>query len=285
MECVGPVDTVRRMSTECSRIPSPTLGSSKCFLLAYVTYRWVVELQFVSAVWFNHVATCLVSPTQFSTKSSSQQEEQPQPLHHGPAFKKQPKIITCTPITQNTQPNGQLTNDQPNTPSTSPTSQPAQKTTTINHHLPAIYQHSTSIKPVFKPAFNQHLPTIASYWSIGHSLQGHLLMIFQSVLGFLNLLDEAGLIPWTPKLQRKLLGNLEEMVGFTKKLWMLEQWLYYAPNSLVMIVGNLIFGDPLQYFVAFHYVEMVKLHVPHKASWGTWLLTLCGLSLFSTLFT
>jgi len=29
---------------------------------------------------------------------------------------------------------------------------------------------------------------------------------------------------------------------------------------------------PLQYFVAFHYVEMVKLHVPHEASWGTWLL-------------
>ena len=50
MECVGPVDTVCRMSTECPRIPSPTLGSSKCFLLAYVKYRWVVELQFVSAV-------------------------------------------------------------------------------------------------------------------------------------------------------------------------------------------------------------------------------------------
>ena len=87
---------------------------------------------------------------------------------------------------------------------------------------------------------NQHLPTSA----IGHSLQGHFLMIFQSVLGFLNLLDEAGLIPWRPKLRGKLLGKLEEIVGFTKKLWMLDQWLCYAPNSFVMIVGNLIFGDP-----------------------------------------
>ena len=156
MECVGPVDTVRRMSTECSRIPSPTLGSSKCFLLAYVTYRWVVELQFVSAVWFNHVATCLVSPTQFSTKSSSQQEEQPQPLHHGPAFKKQPKIITCTPITQNTQPNGQLTNDQPNTPSTSqPANQPKkQQQSTI------IYQQFTSIQPASNQCLNQHSTSI-----------------------------------------------------------------------------------------------------------------------------
>lgn len=130
-------------------IPSPTLGSFKCFLLAYVKYRWLVELQFVSAVRFNHVATCLVSPTQFSKKSSnSQQEEQPQPLHHGQAFEKQPKIITCTPITQNTQPNGQvwLMINQPPLPQ--PTNQPAQKTT-INHHLPAIDQHSTNQQPAF----------------------------------------------------------------------------------------------------------------------------------------
>jgi hypothetical protein len=49
------------------------------------------------------------------------------------------------------------------------------------------------------------------------------------------------------------------------------------------------FWWPLQYLVAFHYVEMVKLHVPHEASWGTWLLSFCGesadfLSLFSALF-
>ena len=42
--------------------------------------------------------------------------------------------------------------------------------------------------------------------------------------------------------------------------------------------------------MAFHYVAMVKLNVPHEASWVTWLLALCGdsaeiLSLFSTLFT
>jgi len=101
-----------------------------------------------------------VSPTQFSKKSSnSQQEEQLQPLHHGPAFKKQPQIITCTPITQNTQPNGQLTNDQPTTP---PTSQPAQKTT-INHHLPAIYQVQTT--SIYQPVLLDIACRAISWWS------------------------------------------------------------------------------------------------------------------------
>ena len=46
---------------------------------------------------------------------------------------------------------------------------------------------------------------------------------------------------------------------------------------------------PLQYFVAFHYVEMTWHDVPHVASCGTWLMTLCRVSaitqsLLSTLF-
>ena len=58
-----------------------------------------------------------------------------------------------------------------------------------------------------------------------------------------------------------------------------SQHLCYAPNSFGMIVGNLIFGDlysTLWPSTSFHYIEMVKLHVPHEASRGTWLLTLCG---------
>ena len=55
--------------------------------------------------------------------------------------------------------------------------------------------------------------------------------------------------------------------------------IVYSASTCAMpqtLLGWLSFWVTVTVLVAFHYVEMVKLHVPHEASWGTWLPTLCG---------
>ena len=55
--------------------------------------------------------------------------------------------------------------------------------------------------------------------------------------------------------------------------------IIYSASTCAMpqtLLGWLSFWVTVTVLVAFHYVELVKLHVPHEASWGTWLPTLCG---------
>ena len=119
-------------------------------------------------------------------------------------------------------PTQRLIDDQPTTPqpTNQPTSPKNNNQPSFTSNLPAIYQQFTSIQTTS----NQHLPSSA----IGHSLQCHLLMIFQGVLRFLNLLDEAGArSPENAETARETSGKsgkkwLDSQRNYG---WMLDQWL------------------------------------------------------------